>query len=462
MQHSYLNPSFPVNPSSINATPVTTTTASPILTLQRHDSLISANTTLLPAPGQRLPDLIVNPDPIQESLHQVLLRQPVTYLKDSLTDSSDRLYQYIQSYVLEPQQWLPSVGFLSVAFDVPEELWKNRSEIIEEQKGPFEVPKRTMSTDSLLFNLRCAKLDGQVDLTDIDSVWAALPTYWPQHFFISINGQHLDVRRKRHNTRDLPIDVTSCLQAGLNELTISIHADAHERDISHGVAIEVIHFCDHRKALTLPTRNSAELSLKSITTVMAPRPNPDDDDLILVDDEMTISITDPFSSKAFTTPVRGKTCKHRECFDLETFLDSRQSDCKDALTSVYGWQCPICKADVRPHKLVLDGFFQEVREKIVEQGLEDDARAIIVSVDGTWEVKQDNDTDQSTTKGQTRIRSQNPSPAPATKRMRPSGDEATNDLNSRRMSMNMSTSAPGIDSTLPPQNPRIIEIIELD
>ncbi|MBA7492563.1 hypothetical protein ES702_03113 [subsurface metagenome] len=168
----------------------------------------------------------------------------------------------------------------------------------------------------------------------------------------------------------------------------------------------MIGFCDHEFALTLPTNIDAEGSLRSITSVMKPQQDADDDDLVLVDDSMTISIADPFSARVFTIPVRGRNCKHRECFDLETFLSSRQSDYKDALTSVYAWQCPICSGDARPCSLVIDEFFRRVRDKVFELGQEEEARAIVVKADGTWELKQDPGENNAADKRSSRQRSQ--------------------------------------------------------
>lgn len=343
----------------------------------------SAHERLLPINSQHLPDFLVNPNPAQEALHQVQLRQPITELRDMESSKQTRLYQYIEAFLLKPHFWLPASGFIVVHFDATSDLVGKRSEILEQFLGTFELPKRIIHPGSVIFNLRCVKLSDCRDDDDLlGSSWAARPTCWPQHLFISLNGHHLEIRRKRHHRRDLPIDVTSFVKAGRNEVKISVHPEDNERDIQHGVAVEVIGFHNHQDVVKLATKISSTTALEAITSSMAHQQN-SDDDVVLVDGSMTISVTDPFSSRMFTTPVRGKTCKHHECFDLETFLTSRQSDNKDALTGVYVWQCPICKEDARPCSLVIDGFFQAVRDKLVSSN-QKEVRAIIVKADGSW------------------------------------------------------------------------------
>lgn len=125
-----------------------------------------------------------------------------------------------------------------------------------------------------------------------------------------------------------------------------------------------------------------------------------DDDMQLMTNDISISITCPFLSKMFNIPARGKSCRHRECFDLESFLETRaleQPRNLDAewsrkfgdekLVSAAYWVCAICGKDARPQELVVDGFLRDVRERLIESDPE--ARMIVVSEDGSWKVKVD-------------------------------------------------------------------------
>jgi hypothetical protein len=47
------------------------------------------------------------------------------------------------------------------------------------------------------------------------------------------------------------------------------------------------------------------------------------------------------------------------------------------------WKCPLCSEDARPCSLQIDDFFAHVRGELEKQN-NLDAKAIIVSPDGTW------------------------------------------------------------------------------
>jgi len=60
-------------------------------------------------------------------------------------------------------------------------------------------------------------------------------------------------------------------------------------------------------------------------------------------------------------------------------------------TLVDVWKCPICQADARPPMLFIDGWMLQVRNELVARG-ESGAKHIMVSLDGKWTVKKENDT----------------------------------------------------------------------
>jgi hypothetical protein len=101
-----------------------------------------------------------------------------------------------------------------------------------------------------------------------------------------------------------------------------------------------------------------------------------------VESNLTINLFDPFSaSKICDIPVRSKACLHNDCFDLDTFLDTRRR--KGDVSVPDGWRCPICNADARPNHLIVDGFLEEVKKQLDAQNLSN-TRAIIVQQDGSW------------------------------------------------------------------------------
>lgn len=53
------------------------------------------------------------------------------------------------------------------------------------------------------------------------------------------------------------------------------------------------------------------------------------------------------------------------------------------MSKVDAWRCPICKADSRPQRLVVDGFLMAVRESLAAKNMLK-TRAINVESDGSW------------------------------------------------------------------------------
>ncbi|KAK5072802.1 hypothetical protein LTR51_005443 [Lithohypha guttulata] len=335
-----------------------------------------------------IPAVLSNPAPEQEALHQFYLRQPATEVQGHKTGAPPNLYQFIESCTHSPCSFDSTEEFFSFECSISQELISRKSDVIQSDDS-LRIPKRVLSDNSVLFNLRCALLESTSSVSVEEAEWAALQTYWPEHIFISLNDNFLDIRRKRQFKRDLPIDVTPFVKAGTNNVTVSLYKEKGESARRYGLAIETIAFRNKAQIAEMPVAIQAGESLRMILQEMQSQElSVADDDVQMVTDFTTLSITDPFSSKMISRPVRGKTCRHKNCFDLNMFLQSRNSDYKDALTSVYEWRCPVgtCKEDVRPCSLVLDGFLQEVVQKIAQEHKKD-VRSIIVKKDGTWEAK---------------------------------------------------------------------------
>lgn len=353
-------------------------------------------TTLVPRPD-RLPALLTNPVPEQEALHQLHLRQPLSEVDEHIADQPPCLFQYVESCPSICRRFTTEQGFFTVEFETPEHLYERRARTIEDD-DPCVLPKRKLTKDSILFNLRCVSLPK--DQAIVDHRWAALPTCWPQHIFISINDTFLEIRRKRQHKRDLPIDITALVKKGQNSFTVSVHGDAIDKDKHFGVAVEAIGFRSRSQIKNMPIQISKEDALQAIVTEMTATTSTDDDEIEMITDMLTMSIADPFSSVMVRDPVRGKSCKHKTCFDLDTFLQSRPSDYKDAISSVYEWRCPIgsCREDVRPCSLVRDGFLQQVVAKLTADDLSS-TRSIIVRNDGSWTPKIEADDGSASKKG---------------------------------------------------------------
>jgi len=88
----------------------------------------------------------------------------------------------------------------------------------------------------------------------------------------------------------------------------------------------------------------------------------------------------PISMKAMEIPVRGKNCRHFQCFELFNFISS------NSFPSGRRWKCPCCDNFVSLDSLEVCGFFRQVvaqhKTEIEEEGKD----TVNVYSDGSWEI----------------------------------------------------------------------------
>ena len=345
--------------------------------------------SLLPLPGVPVV-LATNPNPTRVALHQAHLRSPVPRKLDLTgNDTPDvRLYQYAIGFVLEPQKVEATTTYKEWQFNVDPANSSRAaqdvalSEFHPDRKVRFYIP------GSFLFRLKAmTRPAGQVTPLS-SSDFNVAPTTWPQYCFVSINEvDDVEFRRRQLHGRDLAADLTHVIRAGQNLIRLSNHGIKEESNKVFFFAIECIHIADHTTVTQMTTKLPAVESLASITAALT---ESQDDEISFADPVVSIDLIDPFMATVWHTPVRGKDCKHRECFDQQAFLMSRTSKVKNGPTSPDQWMCPICKKDARPQNLILDEFMVQVRQEL-ETRNQFDARAILVKQDGTWEAKFDKD-----------------------------------------------------------------------
>ncbi|KAF1988501.1 hypothetical protein K402DRAFT_298224, partial [Aulographum hederae CBS 113979] len=253
------------------------------------------------------------------------------------------------------------------------------------------------------YRLRCVKMavPGVSGGSCSDSSWVTQETSWPTFgFYFEFNGQMLEARRKIHWGRDKPIDITAFVRSGKNTLKVSSlfrrPNPSATGAMEYVFAIEEVACVTHDnvvRGFSVISGGDETVSIKA--SLNATTTSVDDDDDIIFDTEkntFTITVAEPYTrSKLCEIPVRGKTCKHRECFDLETFLSAEKRF--EDVSAVDVWRCPICKEDVRPGELLIDDWITGVIKALKQNG-QQDTRAIIVKADGTWspivEEKEDN------------------------------------------------------------------------
>lgn len=169
--------------------------------------------------------------------------------------------------------------------------------------------------------------------------------------------------------------MTPSVKQGLNEIKAGVIGLGSNHSFHYQISLETIVIIDGPSFRA----RIATLDFESARARILSRLNSSDPDIEIVQSTIVANLTDPFTSKLHgSLPVRGITCKHDQCFDLEIFLATRTARLADfsRTKSIDSNQdpntpcrpealrCPICKADARPQSLVIDGFFLSVHESL--------------------------------------------------------------------------------------------------
>jgi len=98
---------------------------------------------------------------------------------------------------------------------------------------------------------------------------------------------------------------------------------------------------------------------------------------------ISFSLLCPMSMACIQTPVRGKKCKHMQCFDLRNYLQF------NVHISGGRWRCAVCEDFVAVNDLVVDGFVTKMLDLHKDEvcGSRD---KILVSSNGSWKFGEEN------------------------------------------------------------------------
>ena len=344
--------------------------------------------SFIPALGEQ-PVRTSNPNPNHVALHQLHLRSPTVRKVDGSGSLQPdlRLYQYLKSFVIAPQV-LHGRGFQFFwHFTTSSESKNGLAKDVLSHESQDSRPTRLLMDGSCLYRLRCIMVpEGAATLFSETASWVLIETTWPECCFVSVNEEHLELRRKTHHGKDLALDLTSYVREGINTIKFSILRTPHELTKKcFAIAVEAIKVAEGGTVKSMARTITSEESISAMIRGM--KVHASDDDLQVVDSHISIDVVDPFMATIFNEPVRGMYCTHRECFDLDTFLQTRKTGVKNGPTSPDEWKCPICGRDARPQSLVVDGFLKQVRAEL-ERTSRLDTKAILVKTDGSWVPKE--------------------------------------------------------------------------
>lgn len=363
-------------------------------------------TTFVQRPGQVIersdwPHSHQDRKSLMMSLHQAHARSPDRTRRAD--EEAERHYQAVRSFAIEPFRL---VYFHELELTVAPKTHSSLSKMKELPRvngQPSFSTAREYTNGSLRYRLRCCRLDTDKAVTESD--WVTRETSWPDYIFPHFNEEKLVVRRGTHHGKDLPVELTDFVVPGINKLKVATMQAGPTADKivrRFHLAVEVVETLSHSAILehvwatgVVDSAQTLEKVRKRIDAV------PDEDGIAVIDrsgataSELSIDLTDPFSASIFSIPARGSACTHMECFDLETWLNTRPikqaTSHQHALTypkrlepsEPDKWKCPICSADARPRSLRIDSFLLSVRRQLEEQD-KLDTKSILVAADGTW------------------------------------------------------------------------------
>ncbi|KAI4315471.1 hypothetical protein L6164_028275 [Bauhinia variegata] len=184
----------------------------------------------------------------------------------------------------------------------------------------------------------------------------------PQQVNFLLNGKGVFGRTnvQMDTGPQLPTIVTNMLKYGTNILQAVGQFDGHY--------VIVVAFMG---VTTLPANPVLQDYVQPSVTLV-------ESDSDIIEGPSRISLNCPISFSRIKTPVKGRSCKHLQCFDFSNFIDinSRRPS----------WRCPHCNQYVCYTDICLDRNMVEVLKDVGENIVE-----VIVCADGSWKAVLEND-----------------------------------------------------------------------
>ncbi|KAK8454969.1 hypothetical protein SEVIR_4G059800v4 [Setaria viridis] len=176
----------------------------------------------------------------------------------------------------------------------------------------------------------------------------------PPHVSFLVNGKGVD---KRTNVSmepgpQFPTDITKMLKYGANIIQAAGYFNAN-----YIIAVAFVN-------------NSTSFSAPKLEDYAQPMTvYPADSDVL--EGPSRVSLNCPISFKRIKTPIKGRLCKHYQCFDYDNYMEmnSRKPN----------WRCPFCNTPSNFTDLRID---QKMAKILEENG--NDVIDVLVFADGSW------------------------------------------------------------------------------
>lgn len=163
-----------------------------------------------------------------------------------------------------------------------------------------------------------------------------------------------------------------------NHVTVNNHAPAHNHTIAHTPAQKrpapPLDDCGEGRYRALTKEPTALARTKALAHIRKPNSGKrkggqqkhgagSDDEPELVSDMLAVSLQCPISMQRIVRPVRFRTCRHLQCFDLDMWqaLSRKSLHLNRCGSGVARAACPVCGDPLLPEtELVQDGLFVEI------------------------------------------------------------------------------------------------------
>ena len=199
----------------------------------------------------------------------------------------------------------------------------------------------------------------------------SLDLTWPRGCDVHVNGRRIVPRK-----RNMPTPITEAFLASSGRTTIKLVSREHDLGApSDTTALLFFTGYDAKAAsgdMAHLTEAKAEAARTFRETYLI------DEEVAEVEDcaiqEQRILLLCPITLTRVKNPVKARSCKHRQCFDYDTFVTMmKQSRNPD-------WKCPLCNASAGMGFLVRDVFVRDILES---PDLPDNAEAVHADLDNS-------------------------------------------------------------------------------
>ena len=323
--------------------------------------------------------------PLTSTLHQAHLEESAinVILQDENADiTSSKHFHYLDSFALLPALIFPKDRNRRLNFTISNASFNH----LAKPSKAYATTQLLLRPGSQTYRLRCVKVprpDG-MHFDKTGSLWSTLETYWPEFIVVMLNDRNLEIRRKEVHGKDHYIEISDFIREGENKLYISLlrslvnlAKDSH----TYAFAIEVLEI----KSIDAARQESRHIAENITRDAIMSRLKVSDPDVEVISGEpIRISLIDPISLKLIASPVRGASCKHFDCFDLESFLSTRFDSSSPQCAKPEAFRCPICQGDARPMVLIHDDWQMGILRQYADPERKRGVTCIVVDDRGDW------------------------------------------------------------------------------